>query len=121
MKLDNTVCCLLLVAADDSVESDLLAALKMSEVVQKFAGVFELAFFRLQRDADFLDILVLLNLLRDGFFEAVYLIPPAASWSRLRSRTTQGQLPLRSRAEPLGLSSLNPQQSEKVRQFNREV
>ena len=36
-------------------------------MVQKFDGVFELAFFRLQRDADFLDILVLLNLLRDGF------------------------------------------------------
>ena len=121
MKLDNTFRRLLLVAADDSVESDLLAALKKSEVVQKFDGVFELAFFRLQRDADFLDILVLLNLLRDGFFEAVYLIPPAASWSRLRSRTTEGQLPLRSRAEPLGLSSLNPQQSERVRQSNREV
>ena len=118
MKLDTTVRRLLLVAADDSVESDLLVALKKSEVVQKFDGVFELAFFSQQSDADVLDILVLLNLLRGGFFEAVYLMPPAASWSRLRSSTIPGQLPLRSRSEPLGLSSLDPQQTEKVRQSN---
>ena len=93
----------------------------MSEAADTSAGVFELAFFCLQRDADFLDILVLLNLLRDGFFEAVNLMPPAASRSRLRSRTTAGQLPLRSRAEPLGLSSLDPQLTEKVRQSNREA
>ena len=48
----------------------------MLEDTQSSPGVFELAFFCLQRDADFLDILHLLNLLRDGFFEAVYLIPP---------------------------------------------
>ena len=59
--------------------------------------------------------------MRNGFFEAVYLTPHATSWSRLRSSTTQGQLPLRSRSEPLGLSSLNPQQTEKVRQSNREM
>ena len=69
----------------------------------------------------FLDILVLRDLVRDGFFKAVYLIPLAASWSRLRSSTTAGQLPLRSRPEPLGLSSLDPQQTEKVRKSNREV
>ena len=63
----------------------------------------------------------LLRKVREGFFEAVYLTPPAASWSRLRSSTTQGQLPLRSRSEPLGLSSLDPQQTVKVRQSNREV
>ena len=44
VKLDTTVRRLLLVAADDSVETDLLEALKMSEVVLKFDGVFELAF-----------------------------------------------------------------------------
>ena len=82
MKLSTPVRRLLLVAASDEVESDSLVALNMSEAAHTSAGVFELAFFCLQRDADFLDILHLLNLLRDGFFEAVYLIPPAASWSR---------------------------------------
>ena len=56
-----------------------------------------------------------------GSAEAVYLTPPAATWSRLRSSNTQGQPPLRSRSEPSGLSSLNPQQLERVRQFNREM
>ena len=123
VKLSTPIRRLLLVAASDEVESDFLVALNMLEVAQSSPGVFELAFFCLQRDADFFfwDILHLLNLLRDGFFEAVYLIPPAASWSRLRSSTTPGQLPLRSRAEPLGLSSLDPQQTEKVRQSNREM
>ena len=52
VKLSTTVRRLLLVAADDSVESDFLAALKTSEVVQRFAGVSELVFFSLQHDAD---------------------------------------------------------------------
>ena len=53
VKLNTTVRRLFLVAADDSVESDLLAAMKTSEVVQKFAGVFEFVFFSLQHEADF--------------------------------------------------------------------
>ena len=53
MKLNTTVRRLLLVAADDSVESDFLAAMKTSEVVQMFAGVSELVFFSLQHEADF--------------------------------------------------------------------
>ena len=40
----------------------------------------------------------------------MYFALPAASWSRLRSSATPGQLPLRSRAEHLGMSSLNPHQ-----------
>ena len=34
----------------------------------KFAGVFELVFFSLQHEADFLDLLELLKKVRDGFF-----------------------------------------------------
>ena len=45
VKLDTTVRRLLLVAADDSVETDLLEALKRSEVVQKFDGVFSARVF----------------------------------------------------------------------------
>ena len=84
-------------AASDEVESDFLVALNMMEVTQSSSGVFELAFLCLQRDADVLDILHLLNLLRDGFFEAGYLILPAASWSRLRNhtRTASTQITIR--------------------------
>ena len=54
------------------------------------------------------------------FFDAVHLAPPAATWSRLRNAATEKQLPLRSRSEPLGLSSLKPPEVEKVSQSNRE-
>ena len=66
----------------------------------------------------FLDILHLVCKVKEGFSEGVYLTPPAATWSRLRSSTTPGQLPLRSRSEPLRLSS---QQIEKKRQSNRQM
>ena len=108
MILNTTVRRLLLVAADDSVETDLFAALKMSEVVQKFAGVFELVFFPLQHEPYFLDILHLLNKVRDGFFEAVYLIPPAASWSRLRSSTTAGTASTQIAIRTLGIVVVEP-------------
>ena len=109
---------ILLVAAETCHESDLLGALRSSQEVQSSALPFELVFFPLQHEADFLVMLDLLDRVRAGFFEAVYLAPPAATWSRLRSSSTEGQPSLRSRAEPLGLSSLNPEESDKVRQSN---
>ena len=66
----------------------------------------------------FVVVLDLLEPVRAGLCEEVYLAPPAATWSRLRSATASGQPPLRSRAEPLGLSSLNPNESDKVRESN---
>ena len=68
----------------------------------------------------FFFILQLLHKLREFFF-FFDLTPSAASWSRLRSSTTRGQPPLRSRAESLGLSSLDPQQTQRVRQSIREM
>ena len=50
----------------------------------------------------------------------MYLAPQASTWSRLRNASTTGQVPLRSRSEPLGLCSLKPQEIEKVTQSNRE-
>ena len=46
----------------------------------------------------FLLVLDLLDRVRSGFFEAVYLAPPASTWSRLRNAATEGQTPLRSRS-----------------------
>ena len=71
--------------------------------------------------ADFLLVLDLVVRVRAGFFDAVHLAPPAATWSRQqRNAATEGQLPLRSRSEPFGLSSLKPPRVEKVSQSNRE-
>ena len=80
MKLSTPVRRLLLVAASDEVESDSLVALNMSEAAHTSAGVFELALFC----ADFFGYFASAQSIERwmDFFEAVYLIPPAASWSR---------------------------------------
>ena len=49
------------------------------------------------------DVLVVLNLLdriRLGFFHSVFMVPPAASWSRVRYTEGEGQSPLRTRSQP---------------------
>ena len=66
----------------------------------------------------FLVILDLLGYNRQGFFDIIHISPPAATWSRSRHSGLQGQNPLRSRAAPLGLSSLNPAVDKKVRDAN---
>ena len=52
------------------------------------------------------------------FFTAVFLSPPAATWSRLRNSQVPGQVPLRSRQCPLGMMSLSPESQSKVRASN---
>ena len=73
----NSVHRLLLAAADDSFGSDLLAALREVIAEQSSSSVFELDDFSLLLD--------LLDRVKSGLFEAVYLAPPAATWSRVRS------------------------------------
>ena len=69
-------------------------------------------------DRDLLDIIMLLNQVRHGFFTAVFFLPPAATWSRLRNSEVPGQPPLRSRQCPLGLTTLSPESRSKVRVSN---
>ena len=109
---------ILLVAAANCHESDLFGALRSSKEVQSSALPVELVFFPCHTMPSSWLCLIYLTASVRGFFEAVYLAPPAATWSRLRSSSTEGQPPLRSREEPLGLSSLNPEESDKVRQSN---
>ena len=70
--------------------------------VQSSTAIFELVYFPLIHVAD-VSFLLDLDRVRAGFFNAVHLAPPAATWSRLRNASTEGQLPLRSRSEPFGL------------------
>ena len=69
-------------------------------------------------DRDLLDIMILLDQVRHGFFTAVFISPPAATWSRLRNSQVPGQVPLRSRQCPLGMMSLSPESQSKVRASN---
>ena len=120
MKPSSRVHRLLLVAGDSGFESDFLAALRDSLAARSSTAVFELVYCPLVHVADFLLVLDMLDRAKSGFFDAVYLAPQASTWSRLRNASTTGQVPLRSRSEPLGLCSLKPQEIEKVTQSNRE-
>ena len=111
---------LLLVATDDSIECDFLAASREAISEMNSSSVFELVYYSLVHVADFLLLLNLLDRVKSGLFEAVYLAPPATTWSRLLNASTKGQPPLRSRSQPLGLSTLNSSELQKVEQSNRE-
>ena len=68
---------------------------------------------------DFLVVLDLLDHVRQGYFDMIHIVPSASTWSRSRHSGLPGQPPLRSRSSPLGLSSLSPEESEKIHSANR--
>ena len=55
-----------------------------------------------------------LDRVRSGWFDVICLLSAAATWSRAR-HFGDGQQPLRSRAEPFGLQSLDPFQFRRLR------
>ena len=63
----------------------------------------------------------MLDRVRSGIFAAVHLAPHASTWARVRHAALQGQRPLRSRQQPLGLSELHPEAHDKVLQSNAEL
>ena len=63
----------------------------------------------------------MLDHVRAGVFETVWLIPFASSWSMLRHSDSSGQLPLCTRIYPLGVPELTPSALLKVRKVNREL
>ena len=59
--------------------------------------------------------------MRQGIFDVIHIVPPAATWSRSRHSDIPGQRPLRSRLAPLGLPSLTPSENDKVDSGNRAL
>ena len=51
----------------------------------------------------------------------IHFVPSASTWSRSRHSEHSGQLPLRSRSSPLGLSSLSPDETQKINEANRAL
>ena len=80
---------------------------------------FELTYLDPTSLADFLAVLDLLDHVRQGYFDMIHIVSSAATWSRSRHSGLPGQLLLRSRSSPLGLSSLSPEESEKIHSANR--
>ena len=119
VKSGNTLRRFLLVATGLTHEADFRGALHEKWSQQNDVD-YELVYYDLSRKLNFFEVLLLLEHVRAGFFEAVHLVPPAHTWSRVR-HSSPDQPPLRSRDHPLGLTGLSPQLQAKVDQSNREI
>ena len=120
MNDDNSAYRILLAACHDCHERDLLDVLRNGSE-QSNSCIFELVYFDLRHATNFFVVFSLLDRLRSGYFSAAHLVPPAATWSRVRHSSVPGQPPLRTRQQPLGASGLAPSQQQKVSQSNSEV
>ena len=67
---------------------------------------------------DFFAVLDLLNFVQRGFFDAIHIFPPTATWSRSRHSGVLRKNHPRSRSAHLELSSLTPAEGETVRIAN---
>ena len=67
---------------------------------------------------DLLNIIIPLDQVRHGFSTAVFASSPAATRSRLRNSQVPGQVALRSRQFPLGLTTRSPESRCRVRASN---
>ena len=119
MKSIEHLCRALLVADDRCHETDLLEAWRHFDNANQGPISFELVFFPLAYTNDLLLFLTLLDHIRSGFFGAVLLVPPAATWSRLRHCDIPGKVPLRTRLFPEGRAGLSPALQKKVHESNR--
>ena len=111
----------LLLASESSLEVEVRAALQAQMREDDSSTFFELVYLDITLIADFLSVLDLLDYVRQGIFDVIHIVPPAATWSRSRHSGIPGQRPLRSRLAPLGLPSLTPSENDKVNSANRVV
>ena len=63
----------------------------------------------------------LLDRIRLGFFNAVFIVPPAASWSRARHAEESRQSPLRTRSQPFGVVHAAPESQTRLEHENRSL
>ena len=111
----------LLLASESSLEVEVRAALQAQIREDDSSTFFELVYLDITLIADFFSILDLLDYVRQGIFDVIHIVPPAATWSRSRHSDIPGQRPLRSRLAPLGLPSLTPSENDKVNSANRAL
>ena len=99
--------------------SEVMDALRIRQQAEDSALFFELTYLDPTSLTDFLAVLDLLDHARQGYFDTIHIVPSASTWSRSRHSGLPGQPPLRSRSSPLGLSSLSPEETEKIHSANR--
>ena len=99
------------------VRADLVAAWSKGSQTQAQHRPCQVLHYNCSRAHEPLVLLDALDRIRDGYFDAVILIRPASSGSRVR-HSSNGQAPLRSRSHPLGLSDLSAVGFAKLKQSN---
>ena len=111
----------LLLTSESALEAEVRDALWIRQQDLEPGLFFELTYVDPALFVDFLGVLDLLDHVRSGYFDMVHIVPSAATWSRSRHSGHSGQPPLRSRASPLGLPSLSPNESQQIDKANRAL
>ena len=120
MKSSGVVYHVLVMSSDLSDGANVVEAWRQAEHAN-LQPRCELVHFNFSASTEPLVVLDVMDRIRGNFFEAVLLIPPAATWSRARHSLDKEQPPLRSRSQPLGLQTLDSNSRERVIQSNRTV
>ena len=111
----------LLLTSETALEAEVRDALRIRQQEREPGFFFELTCLDPALLLDFLAVLDLLDHVRHGYFDKVHIVPSGSTWSRSRHSEHSGQPPLRSRSSPLGLSSLSPNESQKINEANRAL
>ena len=111
----------LLPTSEPALEAEVRDALNIRQHERESGLFFELTYVDPALFSDFLGVLDLLDHVRSGYFDMVHIVPSAATCSRSRHSEHSGQPPLRSRSSPLGLSSLSPDETQKINKANRAL
>ena len=112
---------MLLLTSETALEAEVRDALNIRQHEREPGLFFELTYVDPALLFDFWGVLDLLDHVRHGYFDMVHIVPSAATWSRSRHSAHSGQPPLRSRSSPLGLSSLSPDETQKINKANRAL
>ena len=82
---------------------------------------YALVHYNFEGSHDMLVILDLLDRIRLGIFHSVFIILPAASWSRARHADSAGQLPVRTRSQPFGVVRTTSETQARLQRENRSL
>ena len=112
---------ILLVSANSGLEAEIVEAWQADGKESGDPYDYALVHYSFERAHDVLVVLDLLDRIRLGFFHSVFIVPPASSWSRARHSNEPGQLPLRTRSQPLGVIQATPEAQARLEHENRSL
>ena len=112
---------ILLVAGDAGHEVQVVEAWR--EDGKESEDLFDYTLFHYNFDGshDVLVVLDILDRIKAGFYHGVFIVPPAASWSRARHAEEGGQTPLRTRSQPFGVVHAASKSHARLQHENRAL